>query len=151
MCGERGSTGSPRSALFVVVPDVPFDAAGTLELWRSWAPQLAADGWPLALALQDGMGPGDVPWDELAAVFVGGSTSWKMSPAAHRLVDAALERGRWAHMGRVNTLRRLRVAASWGCQSSDGTTLGHGARVNLPPLLRWLEQLRTPQLAFPPA
>ena len=30
-------------------------------------------------------------------------------------------RGKWVHMGRVNSTRRIRYAASIGCDSVDGT------------------------------
>src|SRR5262245_16682769 len=52
---------------------------------------------------------------------VGGSTAWKMGAAAAGMVGAARGRGAWVHMGRVNSIRRMRYASSIGCQSVDGT------------------------------
>ena len=42
-------------------------------------------------------------------------------------------------MGRVNSLRRLRLAAADGYDSVDGTFLAFGPDVNLPRLRAWLE------------
>jgi hypothetical protein len=51
---------------------------------------------------------------------------WPLA-ARHRLVMAPRPRrwrkraGKWVHMGRVNTDRRIRYAAAIGCDSIDGT------------------------------
>lgn len=139
----------PRTALFAVAPDVPFDAAGTLALSERWLPEVRAMGYRVAFAGQDGMSPDDPPWGGFDVLFVGGSTAWKEGHDAQRLVQAAQERGVATHMGRVNTWRRMRIAASWGIDSVDGTKLAFGAIQNLPQLLRWLDQLEHPQLALP--
>jgi hypothetical protein len=72
---------------------------------------------------------------------IGGTTSWKLGPAAAALAAQARRRGLWVHMGRVNSLRRLRYAAAIGCQSVDGTFLAFGPDRNLPELLGWLAAL----------
>ena len=59
--------------LFVTVPDVVGSARRTLEVFERWAPRL--NGWRLALACQDGQESLPIPWDEIAAVFIGGSTA----------------------------------------------------------------------------
>jgi hypothetical protein len=43
-------------------------------------------------------------------------------------------------MGRVNSRRRLRIAAQMGCHSADGTFLAFGPDRNLPHLLGWLAE-----------
>ena len=63
------------------------------------------------------------PWDDFDALFIGGSTSWKLGPGAAAVAYDAKLRGKWVHMGRVNSLRRMRYAESIGCDSADGTTL----------------------------
>jgi hypothetical protein len=108
--------------LFVVAPDVVADAQATLDLFAVWAPKIMAGGLPPALAAQDGLEHLDVPWDWLDALFVGGSTVWKMSEAAAQLVAEAHARGKWTHMGRVNSLRRIEHAGAIGCDSADGTS-----------------------------
>lgn len=95
--------------LFVTLPDVVEDAAATLELADLWLPELEARGLPPALVSQDGLAAGDVPWDRLRALFVGGSTDWKYAEESVAVVREAQRRGLWVHFGRVNTMRR----ATW--------------------------------------
>lgn len=155
----RWLAGLPRrtECLFATAPDVLHwpdgptgdpvgDAAATLAQAPDYLATIRQLGYPAALVLQDGMTPDVVPWAQLDAVFVGGSTPWKLSPAAQAIVIEAVARGLHAHMGRVNTRNRLRRAAAWGCHTADGTTLARGARTNLPSLLRWLAELDHPQL-----
>src|SRR5262245_14262922 len=61
---------------FVAVPDVVGSALRTLEVFEHWKSQL--DGWPIALVAQDGQENLPIPWTEIAAIFIGGSTDWKM-------------------------------------------------------------------------
>lgn len=111
----RGLTGG----LFVVAPDVVYDARATLERFERWRPEL--DGLPVALAAQDGMRAGDVPWEEIDALFIGGGDRFKLGPDGERLACAARERGRWLHVGRVNSYRRIRYCATIHADSVDGS------------------------------
>jgi hypothetical protein len=98
------------------------DADATLERFREWHSWVAH--LPLAFVLQDGAErPGRVPWDApgLTAVFLGGSDRWRLGPEAARLVRIARTRGLHAHMGRVNSAKRILHAKSMGCTSVDGT------------------------------
>jgi diadenosine tetraphosphatase ApaH/serine/threonine PP2A family protein phosphatase len=119
------------------------DAEATLErfaLWHTWISHL-----PLAFVLQDGSEqPGMIPWDApgLTAVFVGGSDEWKLGPEAARLVREARARGLYAHMGRVNSEKRIQYAMSIGCTSVDGTGWVTWRRANLPRGLRAIERVR---------
>lgn len=106
---------------FVVAPDVVADAGATLELFGEWGPRIRALELPAALALQDGLTLEGVPWDEVDAVFIGGSSEWKMGLDALAIVSEAKRRGLWVHMGRVNTLQRIRYANAIGCDSVDGS------------------------------
>ena len=106
--------------LFVTAPDVVGDHAETLKRWAAWAPIIRAHNLPAAFVLQDGCPAGSVPQDA-GAVFVGGTTDYKLGPDAAASVRTAKRRGLWAHMGRVNSERRMRYAASIGCDSVDGT------------------------------
>lgn len=108
--------------LFVVVPDVVADHTGTMRRWRRWrgrVVQLA--GQPLAFVAQNGAHAGNVPWDELDCLFLGGDTDWKLGPAAGQLAWDAAERGKWVHMGRVNSHKRILRALATRCDSFDGT------------------------------
>ena len=106
--------------LFLAVPDVVADWPATLVQWERWAPRLR--GYPLAIVLQDGVTPEAVPWDACSAVFIGGSTRFKMSGLARSIAAYALSRGKWVHMGRVNGRARYRYAASIGVHSLDGSS-----------------------------
>lgn len=118
--------------LFVTAPDVVAQAEATLELFTIWEPQLHAVGWPLALVAQDGLRPADVPWDSIEALFIGGSTDWKLGPEARQLVGLAQRRGKWTHMGRVNRNARMRYALRLGVDSIDGTSFSRWPDVHIP-------------------
>jgi hypothetical protein len=107
--------------LFLTVPDVVADSVATRSLWGTWQPLLTGLGFTLAYVLQDGQQSEDVPWDEAGAVFIGGSTEWKLGEDAWALAREARSRGKHVHMGRVNSVHRLRFAALFGCDSVDGS------------------------------
>jgi hypothetical protein len=112
--------GTP-GCLFCAAPDVVGDAVQTLSRFWLWKDVIEEASLPVALVAQDGAETQDLPWDAIAALFVGGSTEWKLSSHAADLVAEANARGKWSHMGRVNTRRRMRIAYDIGCDSVDGT------------------------------
>lgn len=126
------------TCLFAALPDVVGDWPASLALSLPWLPKVKALGYPVALVLQDGATPDTVPWDDLDAVFIGGSTGWKLGADVRGLVAEAKRHCLWVHMGRVNSEKRLRYAAHIGCDSADGTYLSFGPDVNFPRLLAWL-------------
>jgi hypothetical protein len=107
--------------LFVACPDVVADAMATLDRFWDWRPEIAGRGFPVALVLQDGVTPASVPWDAIDAVFVGGTTRWKLGAVAAAVASEAKARGKHLHVGRVNTRRRLRIAYDMGADTVDGT------------------------------
>jgi hypothetical protein len=107
--------------LFAAVPDVVADARATLDRFWDWRWELAGRGFPVALVGQDGAEAIDLPWYAIDCLFLGGSTAWKLSAAAADLACEAKRRGKWLHVGRVNTRRRLRIAYDIGADSVDGT------------------------------
>lgn len=119
-----------RNCLFVTAPDVVGDAAETLRRFWEWLPRLNATRQPVALVAQDGIENTDIPWDFFEALFIGGTTHFKMH--AEWLCAEAKARGKWLHMGRVNTRRRIRYAQSVGCDSVDGTNFSMFRKTNLP-------------------
>ena len=131
----------PRTADWATVPDVVGDHNATLARWRRYAPWVRSIGFRPAFVAQDGCTPAEIPTDA-ACVFIGGTTEWKTSNAAHACIIEAQARGIETHMGRVNSLRRLRIAAQWGIDGVDGTFLAFGPDQNLPKLLRWLEPVQ---------
>jgi hypothetical protein len=132
---------------FVVCPDVVGDAAGTLSLFGQWEPDLHNAGVPVAFVGQDGQERLAVPWDACEAFFVGGSTAWKLGDEAAALVEEARRRGKWVHMGRVSTRRRLAYAYRLGCDSVDSTAFGRQPRI-LRCALRWLRDIERQPVLF---
>lgn len=104
---------------FAVAPDIMRDAAATLERFREWAPQLHALGYPVAIVAQDGMTPADIPACA-DALFVGGSDEWRHEHAP-ALMYHARARNLWVHVGRVNSVERIRWCIRHGANSCDGT------------------------------
>lgn len=133
--------GHRATCLFATAPDVVGDAPATWERSRYVLPVLRALGFRAALVAQDGIEATRIEWDAFDALFIGGSTRWKLSETAYRLVGEARERGKHTHVGRVNSARRLGAFAAAGCDSCDGTFLAFGPDVNTPRLLGWLDEL----------
>lgn len=136
-------------ALFAVAPDVVGDAKATLARSRPMLARIRALGFPVALVLQDGQQDVPVPWDEIDAVFIGGTTEFKLGRVAARLAAEAKARGKWVHVGRVNSLKRLRYSVSIGADSVDGTYLVFAPDHNLVILLNWLLVINEPAASKP--
>lgn len=113
---------------WIVVPDVVGNATATLDAFDSWWPRLRGLGL-LLLALQDGMSRDDVSARLRPGVglFIGGSDDWK-ERSAQSWGEFARARSLYLHMGRVNTARRIAIAASAGCDSTDGTSASRFAQ-----------------------
>lgn len=116
-----------------------------------------------------------VPWESFDCLFLGGSLEclpcryvynlprkpkrnepcptcgrllkeWKLGTAAREIVAEAKARGKWVHMGRLNSERRYEYARAIGCDSADGTYLTFGPDVNLPKLIAWTRNNDQPDL-----
>jgi hypothetical protein len=111
--------------LFVVVPDKVADAATTAAMFDRYYDEVRRRGLPVALVAQDGLedmsGWLARTWPRIDALFIGGGDDFKLGAVAASVVDEAKRRGKWVHMGRVNSEQRIRYAASIGCDSVDGT------------------------------
>jgi hypothetical protein len=110
-----------KQCRFVAAPDVVGSARRTCEVFDKWYGQLA--GWPIAFVCQDGQESLPIPWDLIAAIFIGGSTEWKMGEHARHCIHAAKVIGKWVHVGRVNTHGRVEYFKNLGADSVDGTGL----------------------------
>jgi len=106
---------------FVAVPDVVGSARRTLEVFDEWYCKLY--GWKLALVAQDGQEDLPIDWNLIEAIFIGGSTAWKLSDAAAQIIKAAKLLEKWVHVGRVNTENRFDYFESLEVDSIDGTGL----------------------------
>jgi hypothetical protein len=131
----RRIAGQP-GLLWVTAPDVVADAGATLARFRIWRSALDYYGLPIAFVAQDGQESRPVPWEAIRCLFVGGSTGWKEGPHAARLIREAHARGKWVHVGRVNTLRRYWWLSSLPVDSIDGTCFSKWPDKYVPWMLR---------------
>ena len=132
--------------LWVVCPDVVGNAEATLAHWPWWSAQIRARNLPVAFVLQDGQEAFKLP--EADAYFIGGSTKWKLSAHAAELAGEVKKRGKWLHVGRVNSLRRLRVALDMGADSTDGSSLSKFGDKYLHTFCRWSKHLHEQPTLF---
>lgn len=109
------------SCRWVAAPDVVASARRTRECWDYWKKQLS--DWPLAYVCQDGQEDINIPWEECSAIFVGGTTQWKLSDHAIQCIRAGQIMGKWVHVGRVNTPGRYEYFDALGVDSIDGSGL----------------------------
>lgn len=112
------------SSDFVVIPDVVAGGMKSLDFSISWIPKLKHLK-SLLLPVQDGMDVFSVAAvlheHQNVGIFLGGSTEWKLETMyAWGVVSATMNRH--YHVGRVNTMRRIRLCAEAGADSFDGTS-----------------------------
>ena len=131
----------PAACAFAVAPDVVADAKATLARSAPYLPVIRGLGFPAAYVAQNGIEDTAVPWEDFDVLFLGGDTPFKLGPVARSYAAEAHAYGKRVHMGRVNSLRRLRYAAAIGCDSADGTFLTFGPDRRLPELLGWLRDV----------
>lgn len=163
-----------EGCLFATAPDVLGDPAATWLRSEPWLDRIREFGMPAALVAQDGLTAPD--WDRFDVLFLGGTTfcricpwrgslknpklrrcpkcagrvlEWKLGQEATDLAREARRRGKWVHMGRVNSFKRLQAALVMGCQSVDGTLLRGSPDRYTVDLANWLVALhRSPFLSF---
>ena len=119
-----------RTCIFINAPDwleILPDKTVRGSAWRTWLRYLChfwlirTLGFPVAYVAQDGSEHWPFP-PFCNAVFIGGSTEWKMSPAADQVIYQAKKHGLWVHVGRVNSQSRIRHFKLVGVDSVDGTS-----------------------------
>lgn len=116
-------------AKFVCAPDVVGHADLTLMVFKAWEPILS---WcPLAFVCQDGQMVDGVPWDSIAAIFIGGTTEWKDSRNVEPLISSAQRKGKWVHIGRVNEPVRFCRFELLGADSCDGSGIARYSHMRL--------------------
>jgi hypothetical protein len=132
----------PRGGcLFATVPDVVADHAATMERWPTYSTMVRDLRYPVAFVAQDGSENGGIPWDEFDVLFVGGTTGWKQGPEARAVAVDARSKGKWVHVGRVNSLKRLMMWRDYA-DSSDGTHLAFEPRVAAKRVAGWVDAMR---------
>lgn len=135
-----------QTCLFATAPDVVANAAATLAQFPQWRDTIHGLGLPVALVAQDGLENEAIPWSDFEALFIGGSTDWKLGPEVRELVTEAKSRDKWVHIGRVNSQKRLEYAVKIGADSVDGTEWainpGRGVRWGTQVMSRLQSQMR---------
>lgn len=114
---------------FIAVPDVVASARRTLELFDYWYPRLCH--WKLALVAQDGLEDLPIPWELVDAIFIGGSTRFKVSKAARDIIRTAQAMQKWVHVGRVNHPERWQYCEDLKVDSVDGTGIARYSHMRL--------------------
>lgn len=129
------------TCIAIVVPDVPFSAAGTLEQFRQYSHVPKMHGYPVALVTQNGMTINDITWNEIDTLFLGGDDEHKRGVDGQRLAFEAKHRGKWLHIGRCNSgqamVEHWPYADSW-----DGTTLAKHPHQQVKSIITGIESVR---------
>ena len=128
------------TCLFAVCPDKVGDYVETLRRFEMLAPIVRGCGYPVALATQDGLTPEQTPWADFDVLFVGGTDSHKLGREAGALIHEAQKRGKWVHVGRVNS--RTRMLKFPSADSWDGTTLSREPDGHTPAIAATVRELR---------
>lgn len=128
------------TCLFAVAPDVVGDKERTLERFEQYHSIIKDMGYPVALATQDSMTTGDIPWHKVDAIFVGGSVRHKMSEQTGWIIKHAIANHVHVHIGRVNS--RKRILRFWFADSVDGTNPVFEPSVNIPKLAKAVREAR---------
>jgi hypothetical protein len=113
------------AADFVILPDIVGGGNDSLAFSVSWLPRLR-NLKHLLLPIQNGMNAHDVGMVLRQAprvgLFLGGTTEYKLAQMyAWGMVAHAWNR--WFHVGRVNSIRRVRLCAEAGADSFDGSSV----------------------------
>jgi len=102
------------NCIWFTMPDEVGDHERTTQLFNQYSAILerrhqGTISHKAAFVIQDGCTVDSVPWQEITAVFLGGTTRFKLSAQAWRILEAARSKDKWVHIGRVNTPNRARI------------------------------------------
>jgi len=124
------------TCLFVLAPDVVGDARATMQRYSQWAHTIKGMKFPVGFAAQDGSEDYHLP-AAFDALFVGGTTEWKLSGDALSVIQRVQRMGKHIHIGRVNWwtryeyFRGIEGSEHWTCDGTrtrfDGTERTVGA------------------------
>ena len=133
---------------WLVLPDIVAGGLRSLELSMRYVNRCLAQSPLVLIAVQNGMEP-----DHLAplvgphvGIFLGGTTEWKLDRMPVWGEFCAEKRVHY-HVARVNSIKRMSLAASCGADSVDGSSASRFA-VSLPKLAY---AARQPDLFVPSA
>jgi hypothetical protein len=131
---ERFLDWLPVTPDWLVLPDIIAGGHRSLALSVRYLNRCAALAPLCLLAVQDGIEPADVSSlvGTGVGIFLGGSTAWKLARMADWGAFCAA-RGIHYHVARVNSIKRMSLAASCGADSVDGSSASRYA-VTMPML-----------------
>lgn len=138
---------------WVTAPDVVGDHDATLALFDQWGMYLMRRHLPIAFVAQDGCTRGDIPWDYIECLFIGGTTEWKLSQHVVTLILVAKMKCIPVHVGRVNSRKRIRWCFDQGVASVDGTSMSRFSETYLPKFTAYIAGLKAQEtipLPMPP-
>jgi hypothetical protein len=135
-----------NNCLFATALDVVGDADATRRRSIPCLTPIRNLGYKVAYVAQDGSETDSklIPWNQIDALFLGGTTDWKLGVGAKALAVEARRKNKWVHMGRVNSRRRYLYASTF-CDSADGTYIAFGPDQNLPKVISWVQEETTTQ------
>ena len=105
---------------FIACPDTLCDPVDTMKKWELYAERIKNLGYPVAFVCQDGQENLPFP-SNYDALFIGGSTEWKLGGGALQCIREAKKNNKFVHVGRVNSLKRVKHFMLEGVDSVDGT------------------------------
>lgn len=114
-----------KNCIGIPVRDKVGDALETLRRFSKYHQIVRDLGYPVAFVTQDGITPEMIPWEFFDVLFVGGGDDHKLGQEASVAIAEAKERGKWVHIGRVNSPSRIKQF--WMADSADGTNLNREA------------------------
>lgn len=116
------------AADWIVLPDIVAGGVRSLESSLGWRDRIGKT--PPMLAVQDGMTVEDVRplVGPALGIFVGRTTEWKVATIP-QWGALARETGARCHVGRVNTVSRIRLCALHGVHSFDGSSISRFAKM----------------------
>lgn len=121
-------------ALWAIVRDVPGNAELTLQHYETYHRLVVDKDIRPALAVQDGMTPGDVRnlKNKPQVICVGGTTEWKWET-----VEMWAKEFPWVHVLRCNSPQKLYYLEQLGVKSCDGTGWNRGDKTQTSGLETW--------------
>lgn len=126
---------------FLIAPDIVGGGEESLRLTKSWLSFCLQASRLVLIAVQDGHTIEQVMplLSSRVGVAIGGSTDWKVQALARRTWAPVAEKGFYLHCLRVNTKRRIELAATSMCHSFDGSSPARFAKTTAR-LSQWAAQ-----------
>lgn len=119
---------------WIVLPDIVAGGRASLDLSMRWLNRCLSACPMVLIAVQDGMAEADLAHlvGHKVGIFLGGSTAWKLANMAAWGAFCRARRVHY-HVARVNTAKRVWMAAAAGADSIDGSS-GTRFAVTIQPL-----------------